>query len=406
MAKDWLVAGIMSGTSADGIDVALVRIFGRGWQTKLRLAGFHAFPYRAAERAAILAACDANSISTAEIARLNFWLGCRFGDAVVEACRRSKFELSRLDLVASHGQTIYHQGRHEQYLGMSLATTLQIGEPACIAERTGVTTVGDFRVADVAAGGQGAPLVPLLDYLALRNRRVARAALNIGGIANVTLIPAGAELSDVVAFDTGPGNMVIDALAARASGGKERFDRDGRRAAKGRIIEPLLNELLTDAFYRRQPPKTAGREQYGREFVERVISRAGGAAAEDLLATATALTAETIARALRDWTANASGCQVVASGGGVHNRALMRMLRERLPHCELHLADEFGLPADAKEAMAFALLGYMTLHNQQSNVTGATGASHGVVLGKISPRGRQSHRLPAVLSARTKTKPR
>jgi len=380
-----LVAGIMSGTSGDGVDVALVAIRGRGWQRKVELLAFAGYPYSGRERARILAACDASALAVAELSRLSFWLGERFAEAVERTCRQARLPVGQLDLIASHGQTVYHQGTAAPYLGRRIASTLQLGEIACIAERTGVTTVGDFRVGDVAAGGQGAPLVPLLDYLLLRDRKETRVALNIGGIANVTLLPAGGEATAVRAFDTGPGNMVLDALVGRYSGDALRFDRDGRLAAAGKVIAPVLRAFLRDPYYRRRGPKSAGREQYGAGFAARWLDACGPAARpEDVIATATALTARSIAGALaREKTLR----RVIASGGGVHNRTLMAMLATELattlPGCTLSSAAAWGLPDDAKEAIAFAVLGHATLLGEAGNLPGVTGARHPVVLGKV-----------------------
>jgi len=348
-----LVAGLLSGTSADGIDVALVQM------PSLKVVAFRTVPYPREVRKRILAASNAQSISVAEISSLNFLVGKLFADAVIAVRGKRK-----LDLIGSHGQTIFHEGR---------ISTLQIGEPAVIAARTGVKTIGDFRVADVAVGGEGAPLVPFLDYRLLRHRTRTRAALNIGGIANVTVIPAGAGPDKVIAFDTGPGNMVIDALVARFTNGRQKFDRGGEWAARGRIDEMLLKKLLHDPYYRRPAPKSAGREQYGREFVDSLpkLSEA------DLLATVTALTADTIARSLPRVD------DLLVSGGGVHNRFLMARLRAALPRTKLLRAEQFGIPGDAKEAVLFALLAYETLRGRPGNIPSATGAKRPMVLGKI-----------------------
>lgn len=400
----WLGAGLMSGTSCDGIDVALVRITGRDWRRRVTLLGFRTVPYRRHEREFLLRACNAAAAPVADLSRLNFWLGEKFAAAVLATCRATGIPIHRLDFIASHGQTIYHQGRPAPFLGRPLACTWQLGEAACIAERTGVLTLGDFRVGDLAAGGQGAPLVPFLDYLLLRHPRRGRAALNIGGIANLTLIPAGAGPEQVRAFDTGPGNMVMDALAAHFSRGRQRYDRDGRLAARGRVIAPLLARLLRDPFYRRPAPKSAGREQYGREFVARLLAAAPRAGAEDLLATATALTARTIARALNqplarpgraraaagELAGGAPSWEVVVAGGGVHNRSLLHMLAEAAPACRFVSAAAFGIPPDAKEAVAFAVLGHATLLGEAANLPAATGARHSVILGKITPPARRS----------------
>lgn len=382
--KALLVAGLMSGTSADAIDVALVRIAGSGWKLKVEPVSFSSLPWRARERSAILAACNAESISVADLSRLNVWLGEKFGKAVKVACAEAGVTLDALDLVASHGQTIYHQGQPQPFLGRRIAATLQLGEAASIAEITGIDTVADFRVADVAAGGQGAPLVPFLDYLLLRHPRQDRVALNIGGIANLSLIPAGAAAGDVIAYDTGPGNMIIDALTQELSGGKLRYDRNGAWAARGAVIEPLLKQLLRDPFYRRRPPKSAGREQYGREFVAGLRRRAGNARPEDLLATATALTARTIALALNRGETAQREWEVIASGGGVHNQTLLGMLADAAPNCRIRRSDDLGLPGDAKEAIAFAVLGYVFLRGEAGNLPRVTGARRPMVLGKLA----------------------
>lgn len=382
--KALLVAGLMSGTSADGIDVALVRISGSGWKLQVEPVSFSSLPWRTRERAAILAACNANAISVADLSRLNVWLGEKFGEAVKAACTAARLSPDDLDLVASHGQTIYHQGQPQPYLGRRIAATLQLGEAASIAAVTGTDTVADFRVADVAAGGQGAPLVPFLDYLLLRHPCQDRVALNIGGIANLSLIPAGAKADDVIAFDTGPGNMVIDALVQELSGGKLGYDRGGAWAARGTVLEPLLKQLLRDPYYRRQPPKSAGREQYGREFVAELRRQAGDARPEDLLATATALTARTIALALTRGEAAKHAWEVIASGGGVHNQTLLRMLGEAAPNCRIRRSDDLGLPGDAKEAIAFAVLGYVFLKGEPGNLPRVTGARRPMILGKLA----------------------
>ena len=377
-----LVAGVMSGTSGDGVDVALVDIRGRGWRRRVKLAAFESWPYRARERAAILRAADAAAISVAELARLNVWLGERFAAAVERACRRAGLEPQTLALVASHGQTLYHQGRPQPYLGQRLAATWQAGEPAAIAARLGVPVVANFRALDVALGGQGAPLAPFLDYLMLRSPRRARAALNIGGIANLTLLPAGCPPESVLAFDTGPGNMVLDALAEEFLG--RRYDRDGKLAAQGKTHAGLLAELLRDRFYRRPPPKSAGREQYGREFVQRLLRQARRLrlSPADIMATVAELTARTIALGLQ-WNDHDAGWEIIASGGGVRNRELMRRLERAAPGCRLLNSGEFGLPADAKEAILMAVLGHAAWCKEPGNLPSVTGARRPARLGQL-----------------------
>ena len=345
------VAGLISGTSADGIDVAVVDIHNR-----IEVVATKTIPYPPAVREAILSAADVATVS-----RLNFLLGELFAEAVAHC----GVPLDTIHLIGSHGQTIFHEGEPVDYLGRKIASTLQIGEPAVIAARTGIETIADFRPADIAAGGKGAPLVPLLDYQLFRHPEMARIALNIGGIANITVIPAAAKPEDVVAFDTGPGNMVIDALAPP-------FDRDGERARAGRVNNPLLERLLADAYYQRQPPKSCGREQYGADFV-----RSTGID----IATATELTAQTIALAIALYPHTR---EVIVSGGGAHNRYMMERLRA-LVQSRVTTSAEFGINVDTKEAILFAVLAYQTHQLRAGNLPTATGARKPVILGKISP---------------------
>jgi anhydro-N-acetylmuramic acid kinase len=372
----------MSGTSLDGIDVAIVEIAGRRVET----IGFACTAYSEAVRSAILGVSDPASIS-----HLNFQLGELYARAVLRAVRR----YGPVELIGCHGQTIYHEGG---------VHTLQIGEAAVVAERTGVPVVSNFRARDIAAGGEGAPLVPYVDYLLFRHPKRVRIALNIGGIANITVIPAGAAPGDVVAFDTGPGNMVIDALAREMG---IPCDRGGKIAASGRVDRALLDDLLADPYYRRQPPKSAGREQYGAAFIARL--RNSGLPTPDLIATATVLTAATVAQALlpavsalvptrcapakhreesRRGTQECvrhSTTDLIVSGGGVHNPQIMAHLAGFLPGVAISTSTDHGIDADAKEAIAFAVLAYQTWRRRPSNLPSATGARHAVVLGSITP---------------------
>ena len=356
------VAGIMSGTSVDGIDVALVDIRG----TRLRTVAVESTPFPADVRRAVLAVSDA-SAPTGDLARLNF----RLGELYARAVRRMAERHGPLDLIGCHGQTIYHEGR---------VATLQIGEAAVIAERTGVPVVSDFRTRDIAAGGEGAPLVPYVDYLLYRHPRRGRVALNIGGIANITAIPAGARPEDVVAFDTGPGNMVVDALAEEYTRGRRKFDRGGRIASAGHVHQRLLDELLRDPYYRRRPPKSAGREQYGKEFVARLT--ATGASLPDLIATATAFTAATVALGVRR--AGGRYHELIVSGGGAHNPRMLAHLAAFLPDLALGTSADYGIDIDGKEAIAFAVLAHETWRRRPSNLPSATGARRPVILGKLS----------------------
>jgi anhydro-N-acetylmuramic acid kinase len=385
-----IVAGVMSGTSADGIDVALIRVMGRALRTRFELLAHQHFAYPAAVRRAVLAAMNARDISVADLARLNFLLGELYAEAVSKTVEHTG---TKCDLVGCHGQTIYHQGDAKPFLGRKLAVTWQTGEGAIIAARCCVPVVSDFRPADMAVGGKGAPLVPFLDYVLFRHRRRGRIVQNIGGIANLTAIPAGAKPEQVIAFDTGPGNMVIDAVMERLYG--KPFDRDGRIAARGHVLDVVVSEALRASFFRRKPPKTAGREEFGREFVSAFLRRCGRARKEDVVATATALTARSIAEAVRSLLPEGQSPKLyrdfIASGGGTRNRTLMRMIEGELAEMGLRVrtSDDMGMLSEAKEAVAFALLAYETWRREPSNVPSATGARMPAVLGKLSYPGVQ-----------------
>jgi anhydro-N-acetylmuramic acid kinase len=376
-----IVAGVMSGTSADGVNVALVRLQGRGLGTRLQLLAHHEYPYPPRIRGAVLAAMNAKRASVAALARLNFRLGEVYAEAVRKTERQSGFAC---DLVGCHGQTIYHQGDAEVYLGRAISATWQTGEGSVLAARLQVPVVSDFRPADMAAGGKGAPLVPFLDYLLFRHRRRGRILQNIGGIGNLTAIPAGARPEQVIAFDTGPGNMVMDALANELFG--KPYDRDGALAARGVADRQVLATLLRAAFFHAKPPRTAGREQFGREFVSRFLHLCRRLDKHDMMATATALTAESIVASVRMVSRGRRFHDFFVSGGGTRNRTLMRMLAEGLAELQLPVSttDEHGLPSEAKEAVAFALLAYQSWHRQPSNIPSATGAGRAAILGKIS----------------------
>jgi anhydro-N-acetylmuramic acid kinase len=368
----------MSGTSLDGIDVAIVDIAGRGIQP----VAFRAAPYPEKVRNAILGVSNTTT-TTGEIARLHVLLGELYAAAVQETCKLRRVPLRSIGLVGCHGQTIYHQGEPVPFLGHPVAATLQIGEAAVIAERLGVPVVSDFRPRDMAAGGKGAPLVPFVDYLLFRHPKRGRVALNIGGIANLTAIPPNARSNQVIAFDTGPGNMVMDALAAEFTGGRRRFDRDGRIAAIGCVDRVLLDRLLARSYYRQRPPKSAGREQYGAEFIAEL--KKSGLPLRDLIATSTALTAAAIAIGIERFVKPLMSIDdLIAAGGGVWNRTLMAYLQAFLPGIRISRTDDYGIDPDGKEAVAFALLAYQTYRHRPSNLPSATGARHPVVLGKIT----------------------
>jgi anhydro-N-acetylmuramic acid kinase len=433
-----LVVGLISGTSMDGIDAALVRISGPATQPHVRLLAFETYPYPDWTRARLLEVASGDSTTAEEISQLNSFVGATFAEAVLLLCLEANVQPARLFAIGSHGQTICHRGapppivaqrfrafakEHQQELkvlasrlarnlvrtkkhavGFSmmsvplvqkrfkptqflslLRNTLQIGEAAVIAERTGARVVADFRTADIAAGGQGAPLVPMVDYLLLRHARQGTVALNIGGIANFTVIPAGARPEQVFGFDTGPGNMILDGLIRQFTKGQKAYDRGGRWAAKGRVLEPLLDEMLRLPFFAQQPPKSAGREQFGQLFLQQFFLKRRNARPEDLLRTATELTARTIPDALERFVPGKVAIhRLIISGGGAHNRLLVARLAELLPNLRIQRSDEFGLDVDAKEAIAFAVLADRTMHGLAGNLPSVTGARRPVVLGKIS----------------------
>jgi anhydro-N-acetylmuramic acid kinase len=379
------VAGLMSGTSADGVDAAIVDIRGR----RVRVLAFATYPYRRPLQSEILRLCRPESARLDAICHYNHVLGEVFAEAVVRLCGESGIPLDSIDLIGSHGQTIYHSPNGGRYAGRVVRSTLQIGEPSVIAQRTGITTVADFRPRDMAAGGEGAPLVPYADYILFSDRRLIRAVQNIGGIANVTFLPpldTAHGPGDVIAFDTGPGNMVIDGVMRLITKGKRTYDRGGAMAVKGTPDEELLREMLRHPFFRRRPPKSTGREQFGQQYCEWLYDKARrkGLLPEDIVATATAFTASTIASAYRRFLP-ATPDEMILCGGGAHNATLVRMLQAGLEGVRIRSTDEFGIDVDGKEAISFAILAYATIQGVPNNLPRVTGASEPVVMGKIVP---------------------
>jgi anhydro-N-acetylmuramic acid kinase len=383
--RQMTVAGIMSGTSADGIDVAVVRITKGRLKPSLQLIAHEGFRYPTALRDAVLAAMNADSISTRELAQLNWRLGIAYAEAVAATVKRHRV---KLDLIGCHGQTLYHQARAESYTERTFACTWQAGEAQVIAARLGVPVVSNFRPADVLAGGQGAPLVPLLDFVLFSDAKRGRVLQNIGGIANLTAIPAARGGDKLIAFDTGPGNMVIDWLVQELFG--KGFDKNGGLAAKGSLLKPVLAQMLKNPYFRLKPPRTAGREQFGRAYAAKFWTecRKYSKKGEDALATATALTTESIAWSYERFVMpkmQGRDVDFIVSGGGARNVTLLKMLAARLHPlgCNMRVIDEFGMPAEAKEAAAFALLAWTTWNYLPGNVPTATGAKRPVVLGQV-----------------------
>lgn len=375
-----LVVGLMSGTSADGIDAALTRITGFGSSTKVEQLGFFFLPFDKATRQAILEVCSGKSGGSREICLLGTHLGKLYAQAVRELLNVTGTE--QVDLIGCHGQTVYHIPEPTEYLGTSIRGTLQIGDPSYLAEEFGCAVVSDFRIRDMAAGGLGAPLVPYTEFILYRSETEDVALQNIGGIGNVTFLPAGCTLEDVTAFDTGPGNMVMDALAAKITGGAMGYDDGGRLAASGKIIPELLEWMLSDPYLSKQPPKTTGREDYGSPYVEKLLSF-GSHPLIDILTTATAFTARSIALSLRRFAPRLPK-RLIVGGGGSRNPTLLRFLQEALPEVIVQTQEDLGFSSDAKEAVAFAILANDALFGSCNNAPAATGANHGVVMGRIN----------------------
>jgi anhydro-N-acetylmuramic acid kinase len=382
-AKDKMrVAGLMSGTSADGVDVAIIDINA----DRVSVLAFDTFPYSATLRRNILQLCEAKLSAVSDVCHLNFVLGEVFARSVGRLCKDSRINPDTIDLIGSHGQTIYHNPKGRRFGKKTVRSTLQIGEPSIIAQRTGITTVADFRPRDMAASGQGAPLVPFADYFLFRDKHRNRAVQNIGGIANVTYLPAGCQPDDIIAFDTGPGNMIMDGIISILSRGKLKFDRGGRIAARGAVDKAILSDMLKHPFLGRRPPKSTGREEFGSQYCDAFYHKVAkkSISDENIMTTVTAFTAVSIVQAYRRFLPQMPD-EVILCGGGAHNTALVKMLKKGFGESKILLSDEFGISCDAKEAVSFAVLAYTTIKGVENNVPSATGAEQSLVLGKIIP---------------------
>ena len=382
-----LAVGLMSGTSHDGVSAALVELDEHS-RPPARLITFQTFPYPARFRKELLDASADGKIGAAAISRLNFALGRELGRASIAIARRARVALADIALIGSHGHTFFHLPPRRVTRGQ-IASTLQLGESAVIAAATGVPVIADFRTMDLVLGGEGAPLAPLAHLWMFADATHSRIVLNIGGIANATYIPRRARIghNDLIAFDTGPGNGLIDALASRISAGRMRMDRDGRIAARGHINQPLLARLMQHSYFRRRPPKSTGREEFGPELLDRIVADARGMKIVDydLIATVTAFTARSIADGCRHFILPRGPVdQLIVTGGGAQNPTLMRMIAAELPDLEVVTAADVGVDGDALEAVAFAILGYQMLRGRQGNIPSVTGARAPAILGKLT----------------------
>jgi len=382
MTRSHLVAGLMSGTSLDGIDAVLLRVRGTGLATQFRQLGYLEKPFPAGLRRLLLRNSDPKTSRVDEIARLNFLLAELYADAVQALMRGAGLGLSSLYCIGSHGQTIQHLPQPHRMLGRRVRATMQIGDPSVLASLTGVTTVGDFRVADMAVGGQGAPLVPYVDWLVFRSRSVNRLLLNIGGIANVTVLPKNCSVDNVIAFDTGPGNMVVDSLMHEFYG--KPFDTGGRTASSGAVSLDLFRWMARHPYLRTRPPKSTGREEFGRDFVTTLMRQGKEYDREDIIATASQFTAFAVYDAYKRFVSKHMHAEeVIVSGGGALNRFFLDELQRYFAEARVRLVDEFGVSSDAKEAICFALLANETLAHRPTNIPAVTGARRRIILGKV-----------------------
>ena len=377
----------MSGTSLDGVDAVVLALRGEPPTLAWKLEAHHSAPFPEALRRRLVAAAEGEAIGVPEIARLHYALGETYAACVIELLGEADLDPAEVAGIGLSGQTLYHQSAREGGAG---GVTLQLGSAAVVAERTGIRVVSDLRAADVAAGGEGAPLVSYADWLLFRDAAEGRIILNVGGIANLTALPAAGAAEDVIAFDTGPGNMVMDGIVQSLTGGRETFDTDGERAARGRVHEDLLKLGLSDPFFAQAPPRSTGRERFGRPFVERWIAdgRARGASDDDLVATAAALTAQSVADALRRFV-KAPIAALYAAGGGANNAGLLEQLSERLEPITIDTTAELGMPVECREASAFAVIAHETMAGRPGNLPQVTGAARAVALGSVSGEPRR-----------------
>jgi len=384
--KERLVAGLMSGTSGDGIDVVLVKIREQGTAAEIQLVAYDTLKFSAPVRQRILNAQGAEGATAREMILLSSYLGELYAHAVGHLCKKASVGIQDVDLIGCHGQTLYHHPRPEKLPGFSVTGSIQIGNPAVLAERTGITVVSDFRSRDMAAGGQGAPLAPYLDYILFNHRARGRIILNVGGIANLTAIPADSPPEAIVAFDTGPGNSLMDLAVSHFTQGKGTFDQDGAWARAGKFSFPLLERLLAHPYFKLPPPKSLDREEFGNPYLVKIIEWAGAMAPADVLATLAQFTVQTVAAGIMEHVMQKGRYEeLILSGGGAHNPVLVEGLKAAFPRMSVVLGDAYNMPSRAKEAVLMAFLANETMNGRCANVPSATGARNPVLLGSITP---------------------
>ena len=380
--KSRLVIGLMSGTIVDGIDAAIAEIEGSGTGMKMRQIDFITVPFPEGFKELVIRNSLTGTSDVADIARLNFLIAQLYADAVRRLCNHAGVKTQDVDLIGSHGQTIHHLPRAERMFGKDVSATLQIGDPSVLAKLTGIATVGDFRVGDIALGGQGAPLVPYFDYILFRSNEKSRSLLNIGGISNITYLPKGCGTQDVLAFDTGPGNMIVDRLMKKMF--NKDFDEGGAIAIAGTIQGDMIDWLMTDTFVRMAPPKSTGRERYGDPFVTSLLEKYGGRRIEDIIATVSEFTAVSVYTNYLLFLKTKGGIdELFVSGGGAHNRYILDSLRNHFGGVSVAAAEDIGISSDAKEALCFAVLANELISGNPANLPSVTGASKETLLGKI-----------------------
>jgi len=386
--KEKIVIGLMSGTSSDGVDAALVKVSGSGLKTRVQLIDFEIYPYSKEVKEMALAAATPAKSSLDLICYLNFKLGSIFAEAVQNILNKAGIKHNRVSFIGSHGHTIRHLPEGALGSQDKLPSTLQIGEPSVIAERTGIKTVADFRPRDMAAGGLGAPLAPLAHFLLFSIKNESRIIHNIGGISNLTYLPKNGIIDEVIAFDTGPGNMMIDGLVSKLSHGEKQYDKNGEWAARGKINQDILTAMMAHPFIKKIPPKATGREEFGEIYLSEILLKAKeiNISENDLVATVTAFTAESIIFNFQEHVFKRGfPSKILFCGGGAHNIFLMNIIKNRLPGLSISTTEKHGIPPDALEAVVFAILANETVHGNVSNLPSVTGARRKVVLGKIIP---------------------
>lgn len=377
--KSRIVIGVLSGTSVDGVDTVLLKVRGNGINTKIDVLDFESYPIKKGLKEFILKCSSINNGNAEDICKLNFLVGHLFAQSIKKFISRNNLLTKDIDLIGSHGQTIYHYPFNQKLFSFNTKSTLQVGDISVISNQTGITTVGDFRTADVSVNGDGAPLVPYLDYILFSSRTFNRVLVNIGGISNVTFLKRTGKQDDVTAFDSGPGNMMIDYLTKKFF--NKKYDKDGRISSKGKINPELFKLICSkDRFYKKNPPKSTGREYYSEKFIEDILRTSGKILPEDIIATFTYFTAYTINHNVKKFRAD----ELIISGGGARNRTLMNYIKDLFKNAKVKLMDMNGINPDNKEAVLFAVLANELISGNKSNMPSVSGSDRKVFLGKIS----------------------